>query len=63
MCGQIFHDIFNLMEKLINIKGLLIDLEGVLYTDNKLISGSIKLDREYLPELIIVKLRFTSFWE
>ena len=30
------------MNKIENIKGLLIDLEGVLYSDNKVIDGSIE---------------------
>ncbi|MBS57015.1 MAG: TIGR01458 family HAD-type hydrolase, partial [Rickettsiales bacterium] len=34
------------MNKLAENKGLLIDLEGVLYSDNQLISGSIEIVKE-----------------
>ena len=41
-----------------NIKGLLIDLEGVLYSDNKLIPGSIEVIKELKKNSI--KLRFLT---
>ena len=39
-----------------NIKGILIDLEGVLYNENKLISGSIEVIKELKKNNL--KLRF-----
>tara|TARA_B100001029_G_C15028543_1_gene435288 strand:- start:749 stop:1528 length:780 start_codon:yes stop_codon:yes gene_type:complete len=41
-----------------NIKALLIDLEGVLYSDNKLISGSIEVIKELKKNSL--KLRFLT---
>ena len=41
-----------------NIKGILIDLEGVLYSENKLISGSIEVIRELKKNSL--KLRFLT---
>ena len=35
------------MNEITNVKGLLIDLEGVLYSDNKLIPGSIDVIKEF----------------
>ena len=34
------------MTDITDVKGLLIDLEGVLYSDNKLITGSIEAIKE-----------------
>ena len=34
------------MTEITDVKGLLIDLEGVLYSDNKLITGSIEAIKE-----------------
>ena len=34
------------MNKITGVKGILIDLEGVLYSDNKLIPGSIDIIKE-----------------
>ena len=41
-----------------NIKALLIDLEGVLYSDNKLINGSIDVIKELKKNNL--KLRFLT---
>jgi len=46
------------MKNFENIKALLIDLEGVLYSDNKLISGSIEVLKELKREGF--KLRFLT---
>ena len=46
------------MNKNANIKGLLIDLEGVLYNDNKLIPGSIEVIKELKKKSL--KLRFLT---
>ena len=35
------------MTKITDVEGLLIDLEGVLYSDNKLIPGSIEVIKIY----------------
>lgn len=41
-----------------NIKALLIDLEGVLYSDNKLIPGSVETIKEFRE--LGLKLRFLT---
>ena len=46
------------MTKFTDVKGLLIDLEGVLYSDNKLIPGSIKVIKELRKNNL--KLRFLT---
>ena len=46
------------MKNLLNIKGLLVDLEGVLYNDNHLIPGSIETVKELKKEGL--KLRFLT---
>ena len=46
------------METVNNIKAILIDLEGVLYNDNKLIPGSIEVIKELKKNRI--KLRFLT---
>ena len=44
------------MTEITDVKGLLIDLEGVLYSDNKLITGSIEAIKEFSRTNL--KLRF-----
>ena len=46
------------MTEITDVKGLLIDLEGVLYSDNKLISGSIDAIKEFRKNNL--KLRFLT---
>ena len=46
------------MTEITDVKGLLIDLEGVLYSDNKLISGSIEAIKEFRKNNL--KLRFLT---
>ena len=46
------------MSLLNNIKALLIDLEGVLYSDNELIPGSIEVVKEFKKKGL--KLRFLT---
>jgi len=46
------------MNNVSNIKALLIDLEGVLYSDNKLIPGSIDVIKEFRKKNL--KLRFLT---
>ena len=46
------------MKNIENIEAFLIDLEGVLYSDNKLISGSIEIIKELKKEGL--KLRFLT---
>ena len=46
------------MTKITDVKGLLIDLEGVLYSDNKLIPGSIEAIKEFRKNNL--KLRFLT---
>ena len=46
------------MTKITDVKGLLIDLEGVLYSDNKLITGSIEAIKELRKNNL--KLRFLT---
>ena len=46
------------MTKVTNVKGLLIDLEGVLYSDNKLIPGSIDVIKKLRKHNL--KLRFLT---
>jgi len=46
------------MTKITNVKGLLIDLEGVLYSDNKLIPGSIDVIKKLRKHNL--KLRFLT---
>jgi len=46
------------MESYKSIKGMLIDLEGVLYSDNKLIPGSIDVIKEFRKNNL--KLRFLT---
>ena len=46
------------MTKITDVKGLLIDLEGVLYSDNKLIPGSIEVIKELRKNNL--KLRFLT---
>jgi len=46
------------MNNIANIKALLIDLEGVLYNDNKLIHGSIEVIKEFRKNNL--KLRFLT---
>ena len=46
------------MSNIPNIKALLIDLEGVLYSDNKLIPGSIDVIKEFRKNNL--KLRFLT---
>ena len=46
------------MTEIIDVKGLLIDLEGVLYSDNKLITGSIDVIKEFRKNNL--KLRFLT---
>ena len=46
------------MNEITDVKGLLIDLEGVLYSDNKLISGSIEAIKEFRKNNL--KLRFLT---
>ncbi len=46
------------MTEITDVKGLLIDLEGVLYSDNKLIPGSIEAIKEFRKNNL--KLRFLT---
>ena len=46
------------MTEFTDVKGLLIDLEGVLYSDNKLITGSIEAIKELRKNNL--KLRFLT---
>jgi len=46
------------MTEITDVKGLLIDLEGVLYSDNKLIPGSIDVIKEFRKNNL--KLRFLT---
>ncbi len=46
------------MTEITDVKGLLIDLEGVLYSDNKLIPGAIEVIKELKKNTL--KLRFLT---
>ena len=46
------------MTEITDVKGILIDLEGVLYSDNKLIPGSIETIKEFRKNNL--KLRFLT---